>query len=215
MPSERLLQPFGRVPTHPGAGRRLLPLNLVLGSIWMLAGSPCLSGNPELRSENKCAVSMREIDLEVWLSKQEVPDPGDCTFDPGFGSPVMLTAVEYADLDHRPGDEAVVRAQTCFMNTGGADINRVLRLRCAPDGQSWSLEEIPVAPYSTLDLPGQPRSALWLEVHEGSLRGTVLLFAPESAREPRWKLVVGFRLAGNGFEIASETVEELASAGPE
>lgn len=195
----------------PTAETRVLALLLLAlatpnGSA-LLASSATVA---EARTASACPQSIAEVDLETYLSQLEVPEPGECTFDPRNGSPVTITATHYADLDGRSGDEVVVRAQTCFMNTGGADISRVLRLHCPGNGEPWSLVEIPVAPVPVSELPGQLRAAMWLEVTGATLQSTADLYAPESAdSNPQWTVTATYQFIDGRFEVSTLLLKEL------
>ena len=162
------------------------------------------------RPHESCPPTIRDLDLEELLSRRHVPDPSECTFAPGTSRPVELHSVTYAELDDRPGEEAVVRAQTCFMNTGGADISAVYALRC--DGSSWSLVEIAIEESRPPADPGRQRSTPRLTVEAGSLVANVELYSPSSA-VPEWRRRTVYRHDGGRFVIDSSALTRFSEPG--
>ncbi len=160
-----------------------------------LAAAPALAECPE---------SIRAIEWERYLSQREIPNPDDCMMDLGPDNlPVELKSVEYGDLDGEPGEEAVVRAQTCFF-PGSADISEVLKLRCSEDGEEWTLTEIPVEDVPYGHGPGRPRYTPRLTIDGARLKSSVALYRPAAPNfDPTWGRDVTYVLVDGVFKIES------------
>ncbi|MEM7581959.1 MAG: hypothetical protein AAF560_01145 [Acidobacteriota bacterium] len=133
-----------------------------------------------------------------------IPNPDDCGMDLGPDNlPVDLKSVDYADLDGEPGEEVVVRAQTCFFFSGGADISEVLKLSCSEDGE-WTLAEIPVESVPCEIGPGRPRYAAKLYTDGSTLKSWVSLYRPTDINvEATWNRDVTYVLIDGVFKIRS------------
>ncbi|MEM7357370.1 MAG: hypothetical protein AAF657_41530 [Acidobacteriota bacterium] len=171
---------------------------------WVLLA--CLATGP---AAAECPESIRAIDWERYLSQREVPNPQDCMMDPGPGNlAVELKSVDYGELNGEPGEEAVVRAQTCFFFSGGPDISEVLALHCSEDGRGWTLTEIPVDVVPYEHGPGKPRYAPKLFIDGSRLRSWVSLYRRTDPNvEPTWSREVTYTLVDGVFKIESIEIE--------
>jgi len=103
-----------------------------------------------------------------------------------------------------------VRAISCYMNSGGADISEVLTLTCSSDG-SWALESLDVeeVPYDFFS-GGRRRGAPRLEVVAGGLTAKSFLYSSEASNlEPGWELEADYYFNGSAFEIERIEVSAL------
>ena len=183
-------------------GGALLVLALQIGS--------ATSAAQEAVPTSDCPESIQDVDMERFLDEHDGVEAEDCLGPVSGGPTVDLKSVQYGELDGETGLEAVVRAQTCVMGTGGSDVSDVLKLHCAADGAGWSLNAIPVEKIPYGSGPGDPRYAAYLEVDGTHLRSSQTLYRDEDASvEPSWERLVTYTFDGERFKIESVTVRAL------
>ena len=185
------------------------PVRLILRALAALL--PML-GSPSVLAA--CPDSIRAIDLEKYLVADYAPDPAQCLHPIRDGRTVQLFSVQYGDLDGDDQEEAVVRAQSCYMGTGGADISDVFKLECSSDGSDWSLARIPVEEVAYDEGPGRPRAAPWLKIEGKQLVSSSALYRFDASDpEPTWQRIVTYTWLDGRFAIESVVTRELDEDG--